>query len=146
MMRLAYLQVASYKLNHTKHIMTQKWRIYSYVLNTECFMQRLVAGYHIVSLGCRGDECNKTFDLTKDDCRNPMGDIVPTHYPGMKPTNSIDCTCSIEDLIRATCVQSALGALVGLLSFMLVVVIIGWVRTYFVMRGRGEIRNLHQVR
>ncbi len=101
----------------------------------------------VVSLGCRGDECNKTFDLTKDDCQNPTGnDIVPTLYPGMKPNNSIDCTSSTEDLIRAIRIQSALGALVGLLSFMLVVAIIGWVRTYFVMRGRGEVRNLHQAR
>ncbi len=101
----------------------------------------------VVSLGCRSDECNKTFDLTKDDCQNPMGnDIALTLYPGMKPTNNIDCTCPIEDLIRAICIQSALGALVGLLSFMLVVVTIGWVRTYFVMRGRGEVRNLYQVR
>ncbi len=108
-------------------------------------------------VGCRGEECNKTFDLIRDvgdgQTENTgTGNAVPTLYPGMIPTiannNNMDCTCSTEELIRAIRVQSVLGALVGLLSFILVVVIIGWVRTYYLMmRGRRETRgNLHQVR
>ena len=105
-------------------------------------------------IGCQGDECSKTFDLIRDDCQTESpgtGNAVPTLYPGMVPTsipNNMDCTCSIEDLIRAIRVQSVLGAIVGLLSFTLVVVIIVWVRTYYLMvRGRGEARrNLHQDR
>lgn len=105
-------------------------------------------------VGCQGDECSKTFDLIRDNCQTESpgtGNAAPTLYPGMVPTsitNSMDCTCSIEDLIRAIRVQSILGAIIGLLSFTLVVVIIGWVRTYYLMvRGRGEARrNLHQDR
>ena len=99
-------------------------------------------------VGCRGDECNKTFDLIRGDCQTESpgtGNTVPTLYPGMVPTsvaNNMDCTCSSEDLIRAICVQSILGAIVGLLDFTLVVVIIGWARTYHLMvRGRGEARR-----
>lgn len=104
--------------------------------------------YKLFSVGCHDEECTKAFDLTKDGCQNPgTGNTVPTLYPGMEPTNNVDCTCSIENLIRAIRIQSVLGALVGLLSITLVVVIIGWVATYFMMRGRREMgRNLHQVR
>ena len=90
---------------------------------------------------CQGAECDKTIDLINDkrECQNPSTrNTVPTLYPGMEPTNNIDCACSVEDLIRAIRVQSVLGALVGLLSFTLVVVITGWVGTYLVMRGRGR--------
>ena len=69
----------------------------------------------------------------------------------MEPANNIECICisPAEDLIRAICMQSALGALIiGLLSFALIEVIVGWVRTYCLMvREREELkRNLHKIR
>ena len=101
-------------------------------------------------VGCRGDECDKTFDLIRGNCQSPgTVNTVPTLYEGMESANNIDCVCtsSAEDLIRAIRVQSALGALVGLLSFTLIVVILGWVRTYCLMvREREGLRNLHEVR
>ena len=105
----------------------------------------------LFAVGCRGDECDKTFDLIKGNCQNPgTGNTVSTLHEGMESANNIDCTCtsSAEDLIRAIRVQSALGALVGLLSFTLIVVILGWVRTYCLMtrEREGLRRNLHEVR
>ena len=117
----------------------------------ECFrIRKPTEDYNkLFSAVCQGVECSKTFDLTKNDCQDSdTGNTVPTLYPGMEPTNNVDRSCSIEDLIRAIRIQSALGALVGLLSFTLVVVIIGWARTYYLMmRGRGEMgQNQHQIR
>ena len=133
-MKSAYLKV---RINNV-----QEWFRISYY-DCEQLNVPWSRGYWILlllSVGCRGVECNKTFDLIKDDCQisNPdTGNTVPTLYPGMEPTDSIDRICPIEDLIRAIRIQSVLGALVGLLSFTLVVVIIGWVRTYSWWEG-GE--------